>query len=802
MTGSFQPAFGLKAVADPRFPIGRRGERPLMAYVPWETSAMLEQIPGVYRVPGGAHFSWDAFGPVCKALNVQQPWPLPTSAGVPVPGLDEFKQLNLHNRLRPYQAEMAAFLMPRSFAIDGDPPRCLSGKTRISTDMGAFKLEELICILDGTWTRQGPYGPEKWASPIPRPLSYDVETCSFIPNKIVAGVRSGVKRCFRLVASLVVGTSSLRVCSQVRVSEIIASADHQFLTPRDGYKSLNELRPGDRVLGTIANGRRVYAVPFTVDRIEERGEVETFDLSMEGPHNNFVADGFVVHNSGKTPTLIASAVARGAKKILIVCPSLVKYVWAEQIHKFTGQPSLILEGLSADSARMFCVACAGRGSVGDKKCTVCAYAGGRGWAALFNGADECRGALKSARWVISNYDILAPIHKRAADGVKSLREGFGGWMPMLAQEHFEIAILDEVHLMRGRPGRDRGKLNKRDYLTKTLSNIETVWGATGTSMWGYVRDLWGVVDVVTDGLFGRPFFKFDARHCLGTKIEGRGWQNKGTDYNTLAELNERRDTFVLKRPRKELYKFLPAKERQQLRFEADAASVKVDRRQGSSGLAAALRRTAQIKVPYVVPLVVDDLCSSDGLGEDYAKVIIFTFLKDNAHALHAALVAACKSKEVAPRVRSINLNVWCVTGETPNEARFKQAQVFREWKGAAAFIATMDSVPVGISLKGAQTVYYNDLHHSPAVMLQSEDRAYDADIGGLAILYPIVSGSVDEHMLSLLLPKMEALERAEKDEEAGQFRAAFGAGTKSDEDVSAEVWARIEAAAEQLIDVG
>lgn len=45
---------------------------------------------------------------------------------------------------------------------------------------------------------------------------------------------------------------------------------------------------------------RYIAVEEEIVSIEDAGERETYDIRMESPYNNYVADGFVVHNSGKT----------------------------------------------------------------------------------------------------------------------------------------------------------------------------------------------------------------------------------------------------------------------------------------------------------------------------------------------------------------------------------------------------------------------------------------------------------------------------------------------------------------------
>ena len=72
---------------------------------------------------------------------------------------------------------------------------------------------------------------------------------------------------------------------------ISATGNHPFLTPR-GYVELDDLGPGCEV--AMQWGREIYW--DRIARITAVGEEETFDLTVE-PHHNFVADGFVVHNS-------------------------------------------------------------------------------------------------------------------------------------------------------------------------------------------------------------------------------------------------------------------------------------------------------------------------------------------------------------------------------------------------------------------------------------------------------------------------------------------------------------------------
>lgn len=55
-------------------------------------------------------------------------------------------------------------------------------------------------------------------------------------------------------------------------------------------------------------------VAIQIESIESCGETMTYDISMDDPHRNFIANGFVVHNSGKGKTgALAPLVADGYK---------------------------------------------------------------------------------------------------------------------------------------------------------------------------------------------------------------------------------------------------------------------------------------------------------------------------------------------------------------------------------------------------------------------------------------------------------------------------------------------------------
>lgn len=82
------------------------------------------------------------------------------------------------------------------------------------------------------------------------------------------------------------------------------------------------------------------AVPERVVSIEPYGEEETFDLEVADDPHCFLADGFVVHNTGKTAVvidyagLLALKSTTGEVRVLVVCPLVAVDTWVMQMEKF------------------------------------------------------------------------------------------------------------------------------------------------------------------------------------------------------------------------------------------------------------------------------------------------------------------------------------------------------------------------------------------------------------------------------------------------------------------------------------
>lgn len=99
----------------------------------------------------------------------------------------------------------------------------------------------------------------------------------------------------------------------------------------------------------INRGNLIIVTPksSTVQSIEYAGVEHVYDIVMEDPYRNFIANGIVVHNCGKTLEVINHALymrkTAGYKHCLILCcVNVAKFSWQSDIAKHTPERSHII----------------------------------------------------------------------------------------------------------------------------------------------------------------------------------------------------------------------------------------------------------------------------------------------------------------------------------------------------------------------------------------------------------------------------------------------------------------------------
>lgn len=180
-------------------------------------------------------------------------------------------------------------LLPGQVVIPLAKTNCLAGATEVVVNRGGasrrMRLDVLVAKFHGT--NKG----EKWDPSIPTSIQHVAKDGTVRLTLIRDAFRSGERETYEL---------STRGGRRIR-----ATAKHRFMT-RDGWKRLGELNVGDLVLVNAGHSTANVLENVAYDVIESltfHGIEETYDISVDAPHN-FMANGFVVHNSGKSIMLL------------------------------------------------------------------------------------------------------------------------------------------------------------------------------------------------------------------------------------------------------------------------------------------------------------------------------------------------------------------------------------------------------------------------------------------------------------------------------------------------------------------
>lgn len=259
---------------------------------------------------------------------------------------------------------------------------------------------------------------------------------------------------------------------------------------------------------------------------------------------------------GKTLQLLGATVVTGAQRTLIVCPAIAKRVWQEEVKLWCKEKACLLFGRSGTEVWEVCDACFDKTNEERYECQACggtgdvkhvrhelevvqeriewqepwitktgktSYRNRVAWASKLPRTyacpkhtevtasrpvpcrkcrDEIVEIIARHKYVVTNYDILTTHVEEGLRGVELVREDLPGWAPALGRLRFDAAICDEIHRVRMQKSKTAsGSKNRREVLKDVLKGIPRVYGATGTLTCGFVRDYWGPLDIISDGLW-------------------------------------------------------------------------------------------------------------------------------------------------------------------------------------------------------------------------------------------------------------------------------------------------------------
>jgi hypothetical protein len=569
----------------------------------------------------------------------------------------------------------------------------------------------------------------------------------------------------------------------------------------------------------------IDTTPDLVQSIACLGKQKTYDLSMADPLNNYAANGIVVHNSGKTITMLLALLqvcSAGPLPLVFVTKAAVRGQWASAITQFTnGIEPYVLRPLpdtgDVPEAAMALLAVPGLGA---KKIVrlhvelgVCTIADLR--AVLADGRlAKLKGfGKKSAAAVESGLHRLRPVTETLDNYVQRMRSerrrpvvvvawtALRDWWGPLSTLLGGIGGLgmDEIHTGKNAK-RQRVKVTPEGEATyEDLGNLSSSASklarsakfriaATATSIKDRLRDLWAQMDLIEPGAWG-TFGTWARRYCAATEGTYGGLNTAGVAIEYMDELTDRLSFCVHRVPYEVSHAALVGlKRRESWRLGADELGEGWQPERLRSELKAAKLRgysaelevmvaaaASQIREP-LVERIRDDIESTPN-----AKICILDIRHDNVDQLAAALTAG------------LECEVLCVHGgNTTPETRNKIREYYMNHPGPIVMVATGDSVGTGYDLHDTDVAYLSALPWDPGNLHQWEQRFFRHGMKrSCRLVYCIPVGSVIETIAARILAKMPAVERVTKDMETSSASAVLG-GTDDKEKLAREILAVLD----------
>ena len=504
---------------------------------------------------------------------------------------------------------------------------CLAGDTEIVVNRGGcarrMRLDDLVYKFNGGTSGRG---ARLWDPSIPTyTQSVDEKTGFIVKNRIVAAVESGVKEVFTLTTE--------------SGAKIAATADHRFWTP-NGWRKLGDLREGAEVMVEVWKHVAARTAPTKIVNITRYGSIQTYDLTMEDPHNSFVANGIVVHNSGKTLTSIVWSLCYPGNT-LVTTRAAVRRQFGREIERFTKHRALVIESKADCTPQVL--------EETDALFLVL------GWEMLPDCVETILKHFKPVNWIADELHKCKS-HKRW--GATPTETGKLTFNPLDNIAHAAMKL---------------SRATKRRI------------GATATPIKDRTRDLWAQLDLMHPDAWG-PFYRedkasFAGRYCAASRGFYGGIETTGS--SNLDELWDRVSLVTHHVPHSVTHRHLPARRRlvtyvpsaDQVKATGFQKTMKQAAKAGRGALLEAkLMEAAARKRKAVIEIVEECVANKQ-------KVIVFTGRREDCDDLGSIITEKFGSEA----------QVFTGHGGTPAPVRDGIQQAYMAAPGPAILVGTGDA---------------------------------------------------------------------------------------------------------------
>src|SRR5215467_2462533 len=438
----------------------------------------------------------------------------------------------------------------------------------------------------------------------------------------------------------------------------------------------------------------------TVVAVEPNGESDVYDLVMDEPAHNFVANGVLVHNCGKSRVAVEAAVRHKLRQILILCPLRVVEVWREQFEMYAPEYHFI--------------------ALDDRWGTV---------------AQKTMAAMQGIEWALAHDRPIA-----IAINYESARlSPFAHWS---ANRRWPLVITDEGHRLKcpsGAISRFVGRLGL--VATHRL-------GLTGTPMPHSPLDVWAQFRFIDRTLYDPTYTSFRTRYAEMDAF----FAQKVKSYKNLEDLREKFFTLAFQVGPEVLD--LPAEQDQYLstRLSPEGAQVYAQMErdliafiEAGGVVTAANQMVRLLRLAQIVSGVVTDEDGRERIVDESKRRLLEDLLEDLA--ADEPVVVFCRFRAdlaaVHAAARALGRSSGELSGEQDDLARWKRGGP----EDPVILAVQIQAGGVGVSLARARYAVYYSIGFSLADYLQSRARLHRPGQTRPVLFYHLMVEDTIDHII-------------------------------------------------------
>ncbi|XP_068735880.1 uncharacterized protein [Montipora capricornis] len=377
-------------------------------------------------------------------------------------------------------------------------------------------------------------------------------------------------------------------------------------------------------------------------------------------------------------------------------------------------------------------------------------------------------------------------------------------MEALESQRFNVVILDESHYLKER------KAVRTKRIHQLCRKAKHAILLSGTPSLARPRELYIQLDIVCPGKFG-SFSSFVKRYCDAHSVCYRGERRfDTTGASNLEELyNLLKRHVMIRRLKKEVLTQLPPKRRQRVVFDISESSSK-DKKELQQVMEKFRKCAAVLRGDADDPSIQSPIFEMRKLSilvYKYTGIVkigpVLKYIEDLAQGMEGKFIVFFRHRVVrqaiVEKLVKLKLKHICIAGDVPSAIRGDLVHSFQTDPQVRIAALSIEAASFGLTLTAAHHVVFAELHHTPGVIIQAEDRAHR--IGQtlpVNVHYLIARSTVDEILWNMIRRKIHVtsttldgvcneLKVEDGDEDQGRQLSACAAWVQEQEEDAGEL---------------